>query len=460
MSLPIQVLIPHCVAIMTRFFIQRSAAFLTLLTLSSFSSAALGQDSDLRKELQELRSQNSSLQDQVKKQAAMLESMNLRLDQLSSASSNSVQVIHSPVVPDVETHEQGVRSFFNGHVNLSGEAGLGLFYTHPGGLYPKSEFRVDEARLFIDAKVFDDIYFFTELNLTTREATTETFELGEIYVDFENPLTLFGEDHLLNLRVGRFDIPFGQEYLTRDAIDNPLILHSLADFWGVDEGVELYGSAWKLSYALAVQNGGQPLLHDYTNDKSVTVKVGYDPVKWLKLSASAMRTGALSVVGDELSELWFGGGFIRNLSPLSTTFHAEVVQGDVQFLFPRNQLKLAGGYLRSWETDTLSKNSRGSFYYSVEDVQKITTRFYGAARFSQILADKSGVPIVGTGNFGNYFFNNANLTEDIWRLSLGLGYHWNKNLLLKSEYSYEARNLTGDRSRHTHFMGGEMAVGF
>ncbi|MDB6129091.1 MAG: hypothetical protein JWM04_198, partial [Verrucomicrobiales bacterium] len=165
-------------------------------------------------------------------------------------------------------------------------------------------------------------------------------------------------------------------------------------------------------------------------------------------------------VGDELSELWFGGGFIRNLSPLSTTFHAEVVQGDVQFLFPRNQLKLTGGYLRSWETDTLSKNYRGSFYYSVEDVQKITTRFYGAARFSKILADSSGVPIVGTGNFGNYFFNNANLTEDIWRLSLGLGYHWNKNLLLKSEYSYEARNLTGDRSRHTHFMGGEMAVGF
>ena len=38
------------------------------------------------------------------------------------------------------------------------------------------------------------------------------------------------------------NLPFGEEYQVRNAIDNPLVTHSLSDVWGIDEGVQVYGT--------------------------------------------------------------------------------------------------------------------------------------------------------------------------------------------------------------------------
>ena len=111
-------------------------------------------------------------------------------------------------------------------------------------------------------------------------------------------------------------VPFGEEYLSRYAIDNPLISHSLSDLWGVDEGVELYGKVGPVRYTMAVQNGGIPDTLDYNDDKSVAGRLEYDPARWLHLSASGMRTGDLQVSGDQLSAMWFGNGFL-NIDRLS-----------------------------------------------------------------------------------------------------------------------------------------------
>src|SRR5262249_8445580 len=148
-------------------------------------------------------------------------------------------------------------SGFNlGNIHIGGEGGVGYFDTGREGMFPNSEFRVDEAKLFVEAPLWNDIYFFSEINLAESMWGDLNLHLGELYVDFENVSKLWNRDRWVNLRVGRFDIPFGEEYLTRDAIDNVLISHSLADFWGVDEGVEAYGALSKFSYVVAVQNGG------------------------------------------------------------------------------------------------------------------------------------------------------------------------------------------------------------
>ena len=39
------------------------------------------------------------------------------------------------------------------------------------------------------------------------------------------------------MKLGRIDIPFGDEYLWQDAIDNPLITNSAAYPYGWDEGI-------------------------------------------------------------------------------------------------------------------------------------------------------------------------------------------------------------------------------
>ena len=40
----------------------------------------------------------------------------------------------------------------------------------------------------------------------------------------------------------------------------------------------------------------------------------------------------------------------------------------------------------------------------------------------------------------------GDLTESLWRLSLGLGYRWSQNLVTKIEYSFErGKELGGDK---------------
>jgi hypothetical protein len=131
--------------------------------------------------------------------------------------------------------------------------------------------------------VWGDVYFFTELNLATRESGDLDLRVGELYLDFEDVSKLWGHDRQLNVRAGRFDIPFGEEYLARDAIDNPLISHSLVDLWGVDEGIELTvrweNSATSPRCKMAVFPGTR----DFNADKSVVGRLSYDPTRWLHL---------------------------------------------------------------------------------------------------------------------------------------------------------------------------------
>jgi len=271
---------------------------------------------------------------------------------------------------------------------------------------------------------------------------------------------LWNRERQLNLRVGRLYIPFGEEYLVRNAINNPLISHSLSDLWGWDQGVELYGSAGHFNYVLAVLNGGVQDLTDSTSDKTVSARLGYEPVKYLHLSLNAMRTGALDTKGDQLSAIWFANGFFRSLGTNTTRFETELVEGDVRLRWPQGHVTGAGGYIHYHDNNQPSAIQRDVYYYYVEALQNVTRQFYGAVRWSQIIAHK-GFPVAGNGNFADYFFNNGNLTTDAWRLSLGLGYRWSQNLLLKTEYTFDhGRTIGGDKRSHEDLFAAEVAFKF
>jgi hypothetical protein len=337
-----------------------------------------------------------------------------------------------------------------GRVHVSGEGAVGFFHGGKNSATPNSEFRVDEAKLFLESPIVENVYFFCELNLAARESASISAELGEFYLEFADVSRLWGRDRQLNVRAGRLDIPFGEEYLHRDAIDNPLISHSVADFWGVDEGVEIFGKLGKFDYAVAVQNGGNGT-SDFTGDKSVAARVGFEPRPWLRMSASAMRTGDLHPQNDFFSAMWFGGGFFRSIgSPATTRFHADMVQGDVVLKWKRGQLGLTGGAVRYGDNDSAGNNSRTIFHYAIEAQQRLAGKLYAAARFSQVLAD-GGYPLVGNGNFGTYLFGVP--STELWRASVGLGYRWSDSLALKAEYSLERGRTTlgGNRSEEDVF---------
>ncbi len=220
--------------------------------------------------------------------------------------------------------------------------------------------------------------------------------MGELYADFENVSRFWNQEDVLSVRAGRMDIPFGEEYLTRDAIDNPLISHSLSDFWGVDEGVEIYGKIKKAQYVFAVQNGGIPKFRDWNSDKSLSGRFLFDLNPQIHLSLSAMRTGDLDVQSDVLSAMWFGNGFFRSLgSPETTTvFHANLLQANGQVNGKRGNVNAAVGLARYGDNDTSADNSRDISYYQVEGVANLIQegrKLYAAAQYSRIKVDK-GLP--------------------------------------------------------------------
>ncbi len=344
--------------------------------------------------------------------------------------------------------------------HLSGEGGTAFFRSGSEGAFPNGEFRVDEAKLFLEAPIWRNVFLFSELDVVTREANDEYFHLGELYVDFENVSALWNQDKLLSLRVGRFDIPFGEEYSNRDVIDNPLISHSVSDVWGIDEGIGIYGTIGRFQYVAAVQNGSHPTLRDFNSDKSVAGRLSYGPAPWLRLSLSGMRTGDLDAAQDRFSEAWFGNGFIRSLGAPATTseFGANLVELDAAGRWRSGHVKAAGGLIRYDDNDATADNRRDAYYYYVESKQSVVASLYGAARFSQIVAH-DGFPLVGHGTFAQHFF--GPLTKDLSRLSLGLGYQLNSNLVIKAEYAWEFRQLlNGIRRRHTDLFATQVGFRF
>jgi len=412
--------------------------------------------------LRQLQQQNERLQRQMQQQQEVIESLSRKVSGLESASQRQAGQpgANAPTSEEPAASTTSAKPFGLGKINLSGEGGLAFFQSQSRGPYPKAEFRIDEARLFLEAQVWQDVYFVTEADFALREEDNLNWRVGELYLDAEDISRLWNRERQLNLRLGRFYIPFGEEYLQRNAINNPLISHSLSDLWGLDQGLELYGAFGKFQYVLAVQNGGVQTLTDFNSDKSVAARVSYDPANWLHLSVSAMRTGDLDNQGDVLSAMWFGNGYFRSLSPNATTFQDEVVEGDVRFRWSNGHLQAAGGYVHADDNDKLATHrQRDVYYYYVEGVQNLTKRFYGAARWSQILAHR-GFPVVGNGDFGKYLFDDAQLTTGIWRLGLGVGYRLSQHLLLKTEYTFEQGNTLSDKRKHENLFAAEVAFRF
>ena len=127
---------------------------------------------------------------------------------------------------------------------------------------------------------------------------------------------------------------------------------------------------------------------------------------------------------------------------------------------PHGHISGFGGYAKYGDNDTAQNNRREVYYYSIEGVQAVTKKLYAAARFSQIFAHK-GFPISGHGDMGAYYWNPFALTENIWRLTLGLGYQWSPNLLTKVDYSFEGgKEVSGEHRDKEDLFAVEAAFKF
>ncbi len=421
--------------------------------------------------LQAIIEQNRQLQEQVKAQQKTIEALNARMEEIRRASERQdrqLQTLQERTDAAAPAERAvPVESSRDHEVRIAGESGLAFFSSGSHGQWPNSEFRVDDTTITVEAPVWQNVYFFTELKLLQREANAANFQFGELYVEFEGLGRPWGQPEALNLRAGSINTPFGEEYLLRGPIENPLISHSLSDIWGPDEGAELYGKLGSWSYVVAVQNGGISQLRDFNSDKTFAARLGWDPLAWLHLSASAMRTGKLATVspvtntGDGVSSIWFANAFFRALGPASRTqnFWANLYEADAVAQWSGGRVAAALGQVRFDDSDALVDDARRLRYGYLEAMQSLTEQLYGAARFSAIDAP-GGYPLAGQGNPGEFFYR-PSLTEELRRFSLGFGYRFGPPLVLKLEYSWEwGRMLNGATRDQENFLGAEIGLKF
>jgi hypothetical protein len=203
-------------------------------------------------------------------------------------------------------------------VRISGSADLGFFGGGRESVTSDDGFDIWDTRLFVDAELAESIAFgdtpavrnigFTfEWNIVRNGSTAN--DVGLAYIDFEG----VHESPWLNLRVGRFQIPFGESYklYSKGYADRTFVQQPLGGPWWWDEGVLLHGSAanGKFGYLASVTNGDNDF-NDAGGGLQATLKFWTQPLPWLYVSASGLFTDKLH---DVDGALWLGEGWARSV---------------------------------------------------------------------------------------------------------------------------------------------------
>jgi len=380
-------------------------------------------------------------------------------------------------------------------IRLSGSAELDYLQGGDYGLYEESSTQIYDARVFLDADlgsdarvgdttVFRDAGFTFEWNLVRLGYTQNN--IGDLYVDLRGLLA----QEWLNLEVGRFQLPFGENYLRfgRGRASDPFVALSASPPWFWDEGVKLWGKSpnGRFGYVASVTDGEGGFNVERNSSKQVTLKLSWDPSEWLHLSASALRSGSLgSADSAAMASVWLGEAFPRAFGAGSTApsfangveipdgpnelQDIVVLGGDASINFPDARLWLSAGNARIDSTGS-SVYNRDLIYWLAEVVLQLRMitpaldPMYLALRANGLGTYDNDEGYLLDFRYGNVGYNMRSLDAYAIALGLPLG----SNVTLKAQYTLQninlVRGITDDEIREAaddaDFFGMEIGVHF
>ncbi len=355
------------------------------------------------------------------------------------------------------------------NLTLSGYGAFDYLATGSEGLKDEGGFAVREAAFFIEADVWENISAFFEIRTDYKAATWHSsLRSAEIYVHFRNVLH-FWDDDLLGIKVGRFDVPFSEEYLRERPTDNPLITNSAHWLYGFDEGILFHGLIDQVGWLVAVTDGHSTRNFDDDSDKAVNVKVWGNPLDPLYLSASFMRNGRTSRSAFRFSGSEFRPVGASDPSTLGTSPSAKIdamLYGlDARWTFQdKGYIGLSFG--QAFVDDKDPSFNRDFLWWSVEGLYNIRPDFYAVCRWSEIGTYQSNEGYHFEGTFtagGNSAFGYD--TRRFRRLAVGLGWKPTPNVTVKLEGGgdrfemIDGSAFRSDASKRW-FVGSEIVVAF
>jgi hypothetical protein len=303
---------------------------------------------------------------------------------------------------------------------------------------PDGAIGIQAASLFVEADVHDVGTAFLELRLDYfQEAGQNESGLGEAYFTVDDAFGL-GTDDAVKLRLGRFDLPFGEYYLAEDPGDNRLIGFPAVIPYRWDEGILAFADRGSWGFHVALTDGTYSRNSQSGIAPAVTARLHARPADSLYLSASGMYIHAA-----DASAICFGGSVITPVtgsatgSSPSTEVRSLLGSLDVSWQLAEAlhlQASFGGGRI----DDRAASFDRTILWWMFEPTVQLAANLDATLRWSGggTLDDTEGFQFEAR-PYGNGAASYGFDLSAIQRVALGLRQHVHQNLTVKAEVGFD-----------------------
>jgi hypothetical protein len=329
-------------------------------------------------------------------------------------------------------------------LKVKGRFATGYYKTGNAGSFPSGSFEMPDAKIqfsFQPDEVNTVVMRFKLDNGVTGISTTSPL-LDYFYLQSRDFLTFLKDTPLtLSSRLGRFKLGFGEETWSDNPIESVLPSNSAAKAGVSDEGLELAGKIKldkiglkPLGWVTSVSNGNNTVGSDSGQAKAFMGKLYYTPIDPLYLSASYYDSGRLKLSASEFS---IAGLTSRPTG--ATDWKRKVWELDARYDFKKGKKPLDppaysdskaivrlsyGGFHDS--TSTAGAIERSGGFGFLEGTYNLTKKVYVATRYSYVDLNEDAT---------GYNLNSV-AANKYDRYSLGTGYRWSDNTIVKLGYDW------------------------
>lgn len=395
------------------------------MNTSAFADEALAKD----EELSLLKGQVQELMKRIEK----LEAEQLSAKEESRKATDELKTIKETTA-NIQAQRVDLANTLS-KLKIKGRAALGFFDSGKAGSYPAGSFEMPDAKLQFGFTP-DEINTLV-LRFNLNNATSQSPLLDYFYLQSKDFIPALKDSPFsLSTRLGRFKLGFGEETWTDNLVEGILPSNSAARATVVDEGLEFAGKLKldniglkPLGWVVSVSDGNSGVGSDSTAGKAFMGKLYHNPIEPLYVSGSYYNSGALDSSSSEMSiagvtsAIQSGMAWKRSVWEMDARYDfgkGKKPLEPIVFSDSKAILRLSYGEFK----DDGNRTRSGNFGF-VDGIYNLNKKFYAAGRYSVI--DMNGDVTASL---------NSVIANRYDRFSLGGGYRWSDNIILKLGYDW------------------------
>ena len=352
-------------------------------------------------------------------------------------------------------------------LKVKGRFATGYYKSGSAGSFSSGSFEMPDAKIqfsFQPDEVNTVVMRFKLDNGVTSISTTSPL-LDYFYLQSKDFIpSLKDTPFSLSSKLGRFKLGFGEETWSDNPIEGVLPSNSAAKAGVSDEGLELAGKIKldkiglkPLGWVTSISDGNSTAGSDSGDGKAFMGKLYYTPIDPLYLSASYYDSGRLKLSDSELSI-----AALKARPTGATDWQRTVWEVDARYDFKKGKkpldppaysdskaiVRLSYGEFHD-TTSTAGVAERSGNFAFLEGTYNITKKVYAATRYSYVDLDNEVTASLNSVTANKYD-----------RYSLGAGYRWSDNTIMKLGYDWNKQSGPSTQEAHDNLFSAIVATQF